>query len=236
MQSFSLGPYQVDVQRRRFQKSLTLRVPSLGRLKVCCGSRVPLREIVRFIEDRIDFVERCHQTLQKQKSLSPLQSFESGERCPFLGQDRELNVRRLEGIVRSRVKLDGAKILVELPEGDSVQVALQKFFKKSGSNYLSHLVQVRSQQMGLFPSRLSFRSQRTRWGSCSSEGSVSLNWRLIAGSHEVMDYVVVHELAHLKHQDHSPRFWNLVKEHCPDYLVQKKWLKENHYLFDFLTD
>ena len=92
-----------------------------------------------------------------------------------------------------------------------------------------------AQQMKLAPNKISFRSQKTRWGSCSSRGVITLNWRLIGAPDSVSDYVIIHELAHLKYQDHSKRFWNLVEEFCPDFKADKKWLRENQYSFDFLA-
>ena len=72
---------------------------------------------------------------------------------------------------------------------------------------------------------ISIRSQKTRWGSCSSAGALSFNWRLILAPPMILDYVVVHELCHLKHMNHSPEFWNAVADIMPDYKIRRKWLK-----------
>jgi predicted metal-dependent hydrolase len=87
-------------------------------------------------------------------------------------------------------------------------------------------VQARSAEMGLHPKRIFLREQRSRWGSCSARGNLSLNWRLIQAPPEVLDYVVVHELAHLREFNHSKRFWALVAAHCPDYKRWMLWLKQ----------
>jgi predicted metal-dependent hydrolase len=78
---------------------------------------------------------------------------------------------------------------------------------------------------GLTVSRVSVRNQRTRWGSCSRRGHICLNWRLIAMPDAVRDYVMLHELMHLKRMDHSPRFWKLVAGVCPDYQAARRWLR-----------
>ena len=75
--------------------------------------------------------------------------------------------------------------------------------------------------------RITIRSQRTRWGSCSRRGTVSLNWRLLQLPPSVSDYILLHELAHLRHLNHSPRFWAEVERLCPDYLQAEKWLKQH---------
>lgn len=84
---------------------------------------------------------------------------------------------------------------------------------------------------------LAVRDQKTRWGSCSSRGTLSFNYRLIFAPPEVLDYVVVHELCHLTHMNHSKDFWNMVGSVMPDYKKHRKWLREHgheltleHYL------
>lgn len=76
---------------------------------------------------------------------------------------------------------------------------------------------------------ISIRDQKTRWGSCSSKGNLSFNWRLILAPSEILDYVVVHELCHLTYMNHSKDFWNMVASIIPDYKIRRKWLKENGY-------
>ena len=78
--------------------------------------------------------------------------------------------------------------------------------------------------------RVSVRNQRTRWGSCSRRGTISLNWRLIQAPPFVRDYIILHELAHVKEMNHSRRFWHEVARLCPDFETAEKWLKENRLL------
>ena len=73
--------------------------------------------------------------------------------------------------------------------------------------------------------RISVRNQRWRWGSCSPDGHICLNWRLVQMPPEIRDYVMIHELMHLKRLDHSPRFWKLVAAACPEYRTARKWLR-----------
>jgi predicted metal-dependent hydrolase len=80
---------------------------------------------------------------------------------------------------------------------------------------------------GLHVDRVSVRNQRWRWGSCSRGGHICLNWRLAQMPPSIRDYVIIHELMHLKRMDHSPRFWKLVAGACPDYQIARKWLREH---------
>jgi len=74
---------------------------------------------------------------------------------------------------------------------------------------------------------VSIRNQRTRWGSCGRDGSISLNWRLVLMPAAVRDYVLIHELMHLKRLDHSPAYWKLVAAACPGYREARQWLRSN---------
>ena len=82
-------------------------------------------------------------------------------------------------------------------------------------------------RFGLTVSRISIRNQRWRWGSCSRQGHICLNWRLVDMPADVRDYVLIHELMHLRRMDHSPKFWALVAAACPDYQRARRWLREH---------
>lgn len=82
-------------------------------------------------------------------------------------------------------------------------------------------------QHGLTVSRISIRDQRSRWGSCGRDGHISLNWRLVLMPPGVCDYVLVHELMHLRRMDHSAAYWQLVADACPDYVTHRDWLRRH---------
>ncbi len=82
-------------------------------------------------------------------------------------------------------------------------------------------------QHGLTVGRVSIRNQRSRWGSCSRNGAISLNYRLVLMPSQVADYVLIHELMHLQQQNHAPRFWRLVERACPDFRESERWLKRH---------
>jgi predicted metal-dependent hydrolase len=81
--------------------------------------------------------------------------------------------------------------------------------------------------IGVEPARVQIRDQRSRWGSCSTRGTLSFNWRLVLAPFDVLDYVVVHELCHLREPNHSRRFWGLVEQRRPEWRAQRNWLHEH---------
>ena len=92
---------------------------------------------------------------------------------------------------------------------------------------ISLLAQSEAAALGVTYSRLTMRNQRSRWGSCSSSGALSFNWRLVLAPHDVLDYVVVHEVCHLVELHHGPAFWRLVEKRRPTYAESKQWLDDH---------
>jgi predicted metal-dependent hydrolase len=95
---------------------------------------------------------------------------------------------------------------------------------------LSEICREEAERMGLEPTRITVRDQKSRWGSCSSRGAISLNWRLIVPDPSIAHYICIHELAHLRHLNHSRGFWNEVERWCPDYKAHEAWLKKEGWL------
>jgi hypothetical protein len=111
----------------------------------------------------------------------------------------------------------------ELPAGAALASAL----RTRARAVIDASVARHAERMGVEPARVQIRAQRTRWGSCSRTGRLSFNWRLVHAPPEVLDYVVVHELAHMVHPNHSQDFWTLVHAHCPGYPAHKRWLRRH---------
>lgn len=99
--------------------------------------------------------------------------------------------------------------------------------------YISQKAQFFSSKMQLKYKKIKIGKAQKRWGSCSSTGNLNFTWRLIMAPAEVVDYVIVHEIAHLQEHNHSVRFWSLVGRYCPDYKVHTEWLRVNGHLLSF---
>lgn len=113
------------------------------------------------------------------------------------------------------------------PAEQKRMTALEKRYRNAAKAYFPARVAYFHQFTGGQYTTITVRDQKSRWGSCSSRGTLSFNYRLMFAPPRVLDYVVVHELCHLTHMDHSKNFWNMVGEIMPDYKIYKSWLREH---------
>jgi hypothetical protein len=143
-----------------------------------------------------------------------------GSTVPYLGADLRLIPQR----GRTRVHRRGDDLLV--PEGDPSE-ALERWYRRMARDEIAPRLDAAVAALGTGYTALTIRNQKTRWGSCSSTGAMSFNWRLLLAPEEVLDYVVWHEACHLLVMDHSPRFWTLVERHVPGYRAPKRWLRRH---------
>jgi predicted metal-dependent hydrolase len=139
---------------------------------------------------------------------------------PFLGA--HLRLRHDPG--RRRVQRVGEELLVPA-EGETD--ALERWYRTQARRQIAPRLERATAALNTPHTSLAIRGQRTRWGSCSSTGAMSFNWRLMLAPEPVLDYVVWHEACHLVVMDHSRRFWALVERHVPDYREHRSWLRHN---------
>ncbi|MGZ4201745.1 MAG: M48 family metallopeptidase, partial [Thermoleophilaceae bacterium] len=142
-----------------------------------------------------------------------------GDTLPYLGTALEL----VPEAGRSRVLRRGQRLLV--PDGPQRTAALERWYRRAARVEITARLDRVCAATGGEYSSLTIRGQRTRWASCSREGGMSFNWRLLLAPAEILDYVVWHEVCHLEVMDHSPRFWALLARRCPDYRQHTRWLR-----------
>ncbi len=121
----------------------------------------------------------------------------------------------------------GSEVLPIVNPHTDVRPAIEKHLRQLATNELPPRVAALAKLHHLAVHRITVRNQRSRWGSCSRRGTISLNWRLIQTPQHVQDYIILHELMHLRQMNHSARFWHEVNSVCPDYLIAERWLKQH---------
>ena len=166
------------------------------------------------------------------KRMPPQQTKElvSGESFPYLGRNYRLKVQdgRQVGLCLSGGHLQATIRPTEQGEQrqQRIQQYLDSWYKSRALERLTDKTDRYAEQIGVSPSGISVRNLRSRWGSCDSRGQLLFNWNIIKAPHAIADYVVVHELCHLIHPNHSKEFWQVVSRHDPAYAEHRQWLKE----------
>ena len=166
----------------------------------------------------------------RQAALAGRPPLEAGRPVSIAGTPHRVVVTTTLRGHRSEVRQEPGLLVVQRAAGERRSTAqlLEAWLRARARDAVAETLGRRAVEMGLEVHRLAIRDQRTRWGSASRRGTLSFNWRLAMCPPEILDYVVVHELAHLRHAGHGPRFWALVRRHFADTAGARRWLRDNH--------
>lgn len=215
-------PVKVDQIIRCKRKTLALIVKPDGTLIVRVPLRTPVKSIREFIEHHIDWAKKKQAEALAARPPAPKQ-YIAGEMFLYLGNAYPLEI--VKGQRRSLIFEDCFKLSQSTQR--EARSVFERWYRKQAQQILTERVCLYAQHYDFQYKRMRITSARTRWGSCSADGSLNFSWRLILAPLEAVDYVVVHELVHTLFHDHSKRFWKKVEEILPDYKERKKWLRKN---------
>ncbi len=218
------------IRSRRRKKTIEITLDPQDGVIVRSPARTPLRDIAELVHKRAAWI--LSRATEDVLNPTPRQ-YNDGETLLYLGRevpivasattDRRFTVDFQDGAFRIAVPDD----IPEDERPEKSRAALERWYRQEAKRLLPDLVaRWQGRVCRKKPSFVQVRSQRRRWGSCSSDGSIRLNWRLIMAEPALIDYVVVHELAHLVVMDHSSRYWKRVERALPDYRTRRKRLNE----------
>lgn len=228
-------PFSYNIRRSQRTKKTRIIV-SIDKIEVVAPFLVSARKIHKFVESQQDWILSAADKIElKKKAVKKLapEKYVNGVSVPYLGKSHKLWIKQS---LSNNVKIlnKNNDLTIYLPEkyigtdnNEFIKQALSDWMKKQMLNEVECLVQFHAKQFSLYPRYIRIKTQKSRWGSCGIHNDINLNWLLILAPPEVMEYVVVHELCHIKERNHSDRFWQLVKAHMHDYQVHRKWLKKN---------
>lgn len=209
------GEIRVSLRRSARARRMTLRVPRLGGDVVLTLPRnTPLAEGRAFAESKAEWLR------QASKRQTPPAIIGSGIVIPIEGQPFTITPFPI-----SRPRKENDKLLI--PQAKPAGPVVQAFLRHLAHQRLTGASTHYADQIGREYRSISLRDTRSRWGSCSSEKRLMYSWRLIMAPPEVLNYVAAHEVAHLVHMDHSPRFWAEVEKLMPDYQKHRNWLRQH---------
>jgi len=187
-------------------------------------------KIIKMVRKKAPWIKEKLREVERIGDSPPESEFVSGESLTYLGRNYRLKVRRIEAL--DKVKLIGNRFNVEIPEGLSREVERKRIRELLAEWYMKHArerIQERvnwyAPKLDVVPKDIIIKEQGKRWGSCTTKGVVNFNWRVIMAPMSIVDYVVVHELCHLRSPNHSIEYWEIFASVLPDYSERRNWLK-----------
>jgi len=221
-----MNKIQIDQIIRTNRKTYAIIIQPDGKLVVRAPLRAAARQINAFVDQNAGWIQQKQAEMSSRNISSQGKNYREGELFLFLGQEYPLILVDQQ---KQPLLLDGSFKLARraLP---MAQLVFSRWYKKQAAETISARVDYYASQHGFSFTKFGITSARTRWGSCSQKGSLNFSWRLVMAPMEAINYVVVHELVHTRHHNHSRAFWSAVAQIMPDYRQRRSWLKQNGYL------
>ncbi|WFE67896.1 SprT family zinc-dependent metalloprotease [Thiomicrospira sp. R3] len=214
-----LGQLQIPIKTHPRRKRLALRIKPTGEVALLAPPKVAFKQLEGFALANQAWLEEQLSKLAL-KPQPAVFSGSIGERWPYLGEGLVLEQADAYPVQQQKNKL-------LLPSHADAKQALFSWYLERVNEWLPSRFNYWAAQTGFQPTGLQIKTYKARWGSCDRHGRIQLNWMLIGLPQWVVDYVIVHELCHLTHMNHSPAFWQLVRWHYPNTEQAKAWLKQN---------
>jgi hypothetical protein len=208
------------LRRSRRRRTLGLTVTT-SEVRIHAPSWTPRAEIEGYVRKQHDWLQRAWARMQS-RSPQPLALAEPVSEVRYLGRALVLDIRPA---LFSEVRRQGDTLYVHAPHDADTSELIRAWLHERAGRLLAWRLARIARTLGRLPSRFALSNAQTQWGSCTRRGHVRLNWRLVQAPLTLIDYVAAHELAHLVHLDHSPRFWAQVAELCPDVLARRAELR-----------
>lgn len=219
----------ITVIRTDRKKTASIKVIE-GDVQVIVPSTLSEAGINNLVKKKSNWIR---QKLQLQESMKPVRpkEFVSGESFAYLGKNYRLKLLCGDS---TGVKLKGGYFVLGIPVSTTtddrighIRSQLIQWYVEHADSRLKEKSVRYAELVGVVPKSVTIKNYKSRWGGCSVHGDVYYNWRIIMAPHRIVDYVVVHELCHLKHHDHSHQFWNSVGSVVHDYRECREWLKDS---------
>lgn len=218
--------FVAEIVRTNRIKTASVKVEA-GKVSVVVPKSLTDERIQSVVEKKTSWI--IEKLLIQQKTL-PVKKKEyvSGESFSYLGRNYRLKQKTGS---ESSVKLVNGRLTITQPSTskseENTAALITGWYVEHARKKLAEKVERYSKIVGVTPRSIGIKTFKSRWGSCHANGNIDFNWRIIMAPNRIVDYVVVHELCHMKQHDHSPKFWKCVERILPDYQECKDWLKEN---------
>jgi predicted metal-dependent hydrolase len=215
--------YQLIRSRKR-RKTISLRIKEDGKIVVYAPYRVLKWEIEKFINEKKSWIS------EKERSIKEAEkAFIPEEKFLYLGEAYPLEIEKADH-KNVPLRLSFGKFVLDQGHIENAKNLFTQWYKREAKEKIAQRVNYHSNRLQLFPKGIRITSARYRWGSCSRDNQLSFSWRIIMAPLGIIDYILIHELVHIKEKNHSKRFWSYLESILLEYRQYRRWLKENGYL------
>ncbi|MDD4358071.1 MAG: SprT family zinc-dependent metalloprotease [Smithellaceae bacterium] len=224
--------YSLKRSKKR-KKTISLQIGSHSDITVYAPYFTPVAEISRFVEEKRNWIERTLRNQSRQMSVLKEKTYETGEEFYYLGRPYPLKAG-FDPLENTGVLFRLDRFMLNCPDnGEMKKYYFTLWYQKKAKEHIPARVAHFSRELNLWPRGVRITSARSRWGSCSQDNSLAFSFRLIMAPPQVIDYVVVHELMHMRQKNHSSKFWRLVIEAMPDFTEHRRWLRKHQEMLKF---
>ncbi len=219
--------FEYTIKKSKRARNISIRITPPGDVKVTAPVYTSDLKIRFFVNKNFDWIEKKLQYFQQFKKVSFNQDI--SKQITFLGKNYPVEIVETSEKPKLDLSFNKAIFYVNKKTKKELNLLLNNFYKNTTKKIAENLIKKKMTN----PPKISIRNQKTRWGSCSSKGRINLNLKLSIAPTPVFNYVVCHELAHLKYFNHSKQFWKEVERLCPEYKTHRLWLKKNGFLLNY---
>jgi hypothetical protein len=217
--------FNISIKRTNRLKTVSLKVKN-QEVVLSVPKFVTDSEIDNIIERKINWI-RNKLAIEKTNSFNIKRKYENGEKFLYFGSEYLLKIKHSN---KDNVYLDNNIMIVEVRNNSKaahIRNMLKNWYIDESKKYLIKTTNYYEILIGVSVNKLIFGKYKSKWGSCNSKKTISYDWRIIMAPLEVIHYLIIHELCHIKHLNHSNDFWKTVEKYMANYKLQKKWLKTN---------
>ena len=227
---------------RTDRETMGIKLDEQCNLEVRSPEDIEEQEIREVLKDKSSWILEKLKEKERIKPAPKPKEFLSGEKLPYLGRRYRLKVSASEEISKVQVKLFQGKFIINYPQSlksndsqrrEAIRNKLIEWYRAHAKDKIKERVEKYKGRLGVEPNNVVIKKQKKRWGSCSSKNNLNFNWKIIMAPMSIVDYIVVHELTHLKYSNHSKEFWQTIETIIPDYEDRLEWLKINGRQLDF---
>lgn len=211
------------------RRSFSIEIDLDGKILLRAPQKASQKEIQQLINEKSSWIEKKITEVRQKKKSKVTKKYLDGEMFDLLGKSYILKIVENYEFALS---YSSNELIMNKEAVKHGKILIENWYRNQAKHYITRRAFELSKNLKIPINKVSINGAKTRWGSCSIRKNLNFSWRLVIAPKQVVDYVIVHEIAHIIEMNHSERFWGIVKSILPNYLIYRTWLKENGHLLD----